>query len=438
MHSRLITLGLIAACVLAQIGSVVAESGTAGGRPNIVLIIGDDHAWTDYGFMGNAAVRTPHIDRLAAEGLTLTRGYVTTALCSPSLATLLSGRHPHQHGITGNDPSAGQDRDAWLERFFRHPLLPRLLAERGYLTMHTGKYWLRRPADAGFTRDMGQTDRHGGQALAIGRDTMQPISDAIDAATKASQPFFIWYAPLLPHTPHNPPQRLLAKYAGALPKPRAAYYAMIEWLDETVGTLMADLTQRGIADDTLVVYLNDNGWNEFGKLTPYENGVRTPIVLRWPKQVPARMDREHLACNIDIMPTILAAAGAAVPADLPGVNLLDDRAVVARDTLFLANYEHDMAAADDPARSLRARTCIHGSWKLIDWRDGTESSSQGKASPPRKHPHVTTELFDLVADPLETNNQAEQQSAKAGELITRLNGWWNPVPKKASLKGASP
>lgn len=82
-----------------------------------------------------------------------------------------------------DDPAKGQPREAWLEEFFRHPLLPKLLADAGYLTMHTGKYWMGEPAAAGFTRDMGKTDRHGGQALAIGRETMQPIDDAIDAGS---------------------------------------------------------------------------------------------------------------------------------------------------------------------------------------------------------------------------------------------------------------
>jgi uncharacterized sulfatase len=113
---------------------------------------------------------------------------------------------------------------------------------------------------------------------------MQPIYDAIDAAGREAKPFFIWYAPFLPHTPHNPPQRLLNTYAAIEPESRAKYYAMIEWLDETVGDLMANLKTRRIDDDTLVVYLNDNGWNDRGKLTPFENGVRTPIVMRWPSR----------------------------------------------------------------------------------------------------------------------------------------------------------
>ena len=411
--------------VILAAGLAQANAPAADARPNIVLVIGDDHAWTDYGFTGNAEVRTPNIDRLAAESLTYTRGYVTTALCSPSLATLLTGLHPHQHGITGNDPVPGQPREAWLERFFRHPMLPKLLADAGYVTMHTGKYWMRKPADAGFTRDMGETDRHGGKALAIGRETMQPIYDAIDASAKESKPFFIWYAPFLPHTPHNPPKRLLDKYAAIEPPARAKYYAMIEWLDETVGDLMANLKSRGIDENTLVVYLNDNGWNDFGKLTPYENGVRTPVVLRWPKKLAARTDREHLASNIDVVPTLLAAAGVPVPAGLPGVNLLDEKAVTARDTIFLSHFTHDMVAADDPGGSLLTRSCIHGGWKLVEWQPSLPDNGkqEGKA---RKNPGSRQELFDLAADPAETRNLAADRPEMVADLAARLDGWWKP------------
>ena len=413
--NRLLSCAAILATSLTQAGAPAADA-----RPNIVLIIGDDHAWTDYGFMGNTEVRTPHIDRLASESLTYTRGYVTTALCSPSLATLLTGLHPHQHGITGNDPVKGQRREAWLERFFRQPMLPKLLADSGYVTMHTGKYWMRKPADAGFTRDMGETDRHGGDALSIGRKTMQPIYDAIDASGRESKPFFIWYAPFLPHTPHDPPTRLLDKYAATEPPSRARYYAMIEWLDETVGELMSNLTSRGLDDNTLVVYLNDNGWNDFGKLTPYENGVRTPVVIRWPKKVAARIDREHLACNIDIVPTLLAAAGAAPPAGLPGVNLLDEKAVVARDTLFLAHYAHDMVAADAPDRSLLARSCIHGTWKLVAWQRSPPDTGKREWEA-RKNPGARRELFDLDTDPGETRNRAAERPDMVADLAARLD-----------------
>ena len=185
--------------ILALLGLIVGQGLMAAdavtpSRPNVVLIISDDHAWTDYSFAGHPHAKTPNIDRLATEGLTYTRGYVTTAICSPSLATMLTGLHPHQHGITGNDPVRGQKRADWIEPFFKKPLLPKLLAEAGYLTLHTGKFWMGEPGRVGFTDDMGSTGRHGGKALSIGRKSMEPIYDFMDKAKQEQKPFFVWYA----------------------------------------------------------------------------------------------------------------------------------------------------------------------------------------------------------------------------------------------------
>ena len=109
--------------ILALLGLIVGQGLMAAdaakpSRPNVVLIISDDHAWTDYSFAAHPHAKTPNIDRLAAEGLIFTRGYVTTAICSPSLATMLTGLYPHQHGITGNDPVRGQKRADWIGPFF--------------------------------------------------------------------------------------------------------------------------------------------------------------------------------------------------------------------------------------------------------------------------------------------------------------------------------
>jgi len=404
-----------------------SESVAKAGRPNVVLIISDDHAWTDYGFLKSPQARTPNIDRLAAEGLTFTRGYVTTALCSPSLATMLTGLYPHQHGITGNDPVKGTPRAAWLDPFFELPLLPQLLADAGYRTLHTGKLWMGTPARVGFTDDMGPTGRHGGQALAIGRETMQPIYEVIDNAQQEQQPFFVWYAPFLPHTPHNPPARLLEKYAEIEDPKQAKYLAMVEWLDETCGDLMDHLREQGLDENTLVLYLADNGWNESGKGFPYENGVRTPLIVRWPAKVSARIDREHLASNVDVMPTLLAACGIAAPESLPGVNLLDKQAVASRDTIYLSNFAHDMVSPSEPEKSLWTRSCIHGNWKLIVWQDPTPAVRPYNHGFRRKNPGQTWELFDLKTDPHETTNLAEQHPEIVRDLQERLDRWWNPT-----------
>ena len=393
-------------------------------QPNVVLIISDDHAWTDYSFAGHPHTRTPNIDRLSAEGLTFTRGYVTTAICSPSLATMLTGLYPHQHGITGNDPVRGQDRADWIEPFFKKPQLPKQLADAGYLTLHTGKYWMKHPSRVGFTDDMGSTGRHGGQALSIGRKSMKPIYDFIDKAQRQKKPFFVWYAPFLPHTPHNPPERLLKKYAAIKNPAKAKYMAMIEWLDETCGDLMEQLNKKGVADNTLVLYLADNGWNEYGKAHPYENGVRTPFIAHWPGKIKPRKDERQLVSNIDIVPTILSAAGIKPSASLPGINLLDEKAVAKRNTIFLSNFAHDMVSATEPEKSLWTRSCIHGKWKLVAWIENPPKVRPWAGGHRHKNPDTNLELFDLLADPHETNNLANAHPEVVRDLASRIDDWW--------------
>ena len=392
-------------------------------RPNIVLIISDDHAWTDYTFMVHEKVRTPHIDRMASEGLTFTRGYVTTALCSPSLATMLTGLYPHQHGITGNDPVRGLDREEWLDRFFQNPMLPKQLADAGYLTLHTGKYWMRKPADAGFTDDIGETGRHGGKSLSIGRQGMDPIYKFIDKAQNQEKPFFVWYAPFLPHTPHNPPARLLDKYKGLK---NAKYYAMVEWLDETCGDLMKNLKDKGVDDNTLIIYLADNGWNAWGKASPYENGIRTPFILRWPAKIKPNQDTKRFASNLDVVPTILTATGVKVPCINPGINLLDDSTVSARKELFFENFSHNMISPDEPGKSLWTRSIIRGDWKLISWQDPLPKERPNAGGHRRKNPKVLQELFNLKEDPHENTELSAKHPDKVIELQNAINAWWKP------------
>ena len=419
---------------------LLASAAELPQRPNVVLIISDDHAWTDYALMGHTRAETPHIDRLAREGHTFTRGYVATAICSPSLATMLTGLHAHQHGITGNDPvvAAGDDpvaaRDCFIRPFLALPQLPRLLKDAGYRTMHTGKFWMRNPERVGFTDHMGPTGRHGGKALAIGRETMEPIDRFLDSAIAQKEPFFLWYAPFLPHVPHNPPARLLKKYADVSDPAERKYLAMVEWMDETTGELLGMLKEKKVADNTLVIYLADNGWNAFGKAFPYENGVRTPIILRWPGKIVAAMDTKHLATNLDLMPTILAACKVEVPQGLAGINLLDSAAVRNRKEIFLANYGHDMVAADRPEESLWTRSCIDGHWKLIVWQQPSPkvlpyNGGHRRKSPPVAGKHKNIELFDLAADPHETKNLAAAHPEQVAQMLAALDTWWKPFPE---------
>src|SRR5262245_409310 len=422
------------ALVLAAVSPAVR--GADPRPPNVVLIVADDHAWTDYGFMCHAHVRTPNLDRLAAQSLVFRRGYVPSSLCCPSLASLITGRYPHQHKITCNDPpippgmsqadfqrsAAFRDgREAMCRHLDAVPTLPRLLAAQGYLSLQTGKWWQGDYRRGGFTHGMTKGNRHGDDGLTIGRQTMQPIYDFIATARTEDRPFFVWYAPMMPHTPHNPPPRLLDKYKEKTPSIHVArYWAMVEWFDETCGQLLDHLDKQGLAENTIVLYLADNGWIQDpdagryaakSKQSPYDGGLRTPLMVRWPGRVKPRMS-DDLALSVDFVPTILAALGQKSPTDLPGVNLLDDAAVRRRSAIFGECFTHNAVDLNDPAINLRWRWVVEGRWKLIVPADSAQKS----------------ELYDVIDDPHETTNRADAQPTTVDALLRRLDAWWRPRP----------
>ena len=205
---------------------ILPAAAFAAEKPNVVMIISDDQGWIDYGFMGQEAIQTPTLDQLAQQSEVFTRGYVPTSLCRPSLSTLITGLYTHQHKISGNDPDKnGKPADQYAavrERVISHidkvQTLPTMLATNGYVSHQSGKWWegnwRRGGFTAGMTRGFPQPGgRHGDDGLKIGREGLQPIFDFIDSA--GDKPFFLWYAPFLPHEPHYPPARLTNKYKQA-------------------------------------------------------------------------------------------------------------------------------------------------------------------------------------------------------------------------------
>jgi arylsulfatase A-like enzyme len=410
----------------------------AADRPNVVLIISDDQAWTDYSFMGHPEIHTPNIDRLARDSATFTHGYVPSSLCCPSLASIITGQYPHQHRITCNDPkipagmspqqfhqsAAFTDGREVMNRFLEEaPTLPRILRSQDYLSLQTGKWWQGDYRRGGFTSGMTVGQRHGDEGLQIGRKTMQPIFDFVRAARTGNKPFLVWYAPMMPHTPHNPPERLLKKYqhrASSLPV--AKYWGMIEWFDETVGQLLDHLDQQGLADNTIVVYLADNGWIQSpeanlpapkSKLSPYDGGLRTPIMVRWPGKIAPRTSTVPVL-SIDVAPTILSALGQAPSKNMPGVNLLDEQAVKSRPAIFGECFTHNAVDLQKPSANLRWRWAVAGPWKLI-------------VPDPTNEPNESIELYDLAHDPHETKNVAGADADTVNRLRALLDAWWNPA-----------
>lgn len=427
----------IIAALLLSLSCLKAEDK----KPNILFLLSDDQSWTDYGFMGHPEIETPALDQLAASSLTFTRGYTPVPLCRPSLASILTGLHPHQHGITGNDPALpDEDVNPQRERgnpkyaaiyesltkeWKSHPNWVRSLKGAGYRSFQTGKWWEGNPvANGDFTAGMTSGDpakggRHGDAGLKIGRKGLKPITDFI--AESGEEPWFIWYGVYLPHSPHNPPQELLEKYLKKTSNPNiAAYWACCEWLDQGIGELIAHLDEIGELENTLIIYTCDNGWIQSpnsrdryeprSKRTVYEGGIRTPIMFSWKGQIEPRMDTENLASNLDIWPTAASLCKTELPAGLSGIDLTDSETVAARKAIFGASFLHDIPDPSAPAKGLKTRYIIEGNWKLLL----PQSPDRGM------------ELYHLAVDPAETNNLIETEAARAQEMAAEVQAWWKP------------
>ena len=464
------------------LASLLALQGCTGGElpsgpPNIVVIISDDHGWPDYGFMGHPVVQTPNLDRLASESLAYTRGYVPAPLCRPSLATIATGLYPHQHGITGNDPpgetlraTRTPEARASMERVFaQNDSVMELLARSGYVSHQSGKWWEGNPTSHGFTAamthgDVSRRGRHGDDGLAIGREGMQPIFDFVEFAVLGPaaefiveyepKPFFVWYAPFLPHTPHNPPDRLLDQYRlPERPERVASYYAMVAWFDETVGQLldfldskMPSQTAPGLPHpripsnldrlkETVVLYVADNGWlptenradqaTARAKMSPYELGVRTPIMVRWPGKVEPRRDDTTLVSSIDLVPTILEVAGIEPPLALPGVSLLDREALSRRKQVFGATFAHTAVDVLNPVANLKYRSVVReDGWKLIQPYEPNKDVTMLRRGDIADWMRFNPELYNVIEDPAETQNLAADRPELVTELRAALRDWW--------------
>ena len=415
----------------------LASHAIAAKPPNIVLIISDDQSWTDYSFMGHEAIETPNIDRLAKQSRLFKRGYVPSSLCCPSLASMITGLYPHQTKITGNEPPMppeGRNSEQYRKQVQECvsfiddlPTLPRLLAKRGYVSHQSGKWWQGHYSRGGFSHGMTHGDpkrggRHGDVGLKIGREGMDEIFDFIEDA--GDKPFFVWYAPFLPHTPHNPPKRLLDKYTKKTEsKFIARYWAMCEWFDETCGQLLDHLDEKKLANDTIVLYVTDNGWiqrADNGRYAPrskrsqYDGGLRTPIMVRWPGKVKPE-DRPELANSIDLAPTILKACGLAPTEEMQGIDLLDDTALAKRKSTYGAIYLHNAVDIHKPSANLTYRWLIDGDWKLIlPHKENVTTRAKQKDT-------GETELYNLAKDPHERNNLAKARQGRTKRLAKQLN-----------------
>jgi len=443
----------------------VAEGEAA--RPNIVLITADDLPWTDYSFTGNTHVNTPHLAKLAESGVLFKRGYVPTPWSRSSLMTLITGRYAHEHGVTVDERvtwgGAYMNRLAPVSTIGRNEPLPRLLKERGYLSFQSGRWFEGSHADAGFTHGTSENGDHAYDKPGVGDEAVKACTDFIDMARKEKKPFFLWYSPALPAFNYNArlvpsggkvaPERIMLNQKFILglgmddyylqfqsPMGRGdltKYYALVEWFDEHCGRLITHLEEKGLRDNTLVVVQSANGWVSCRrrgsyaprtKGSPYDGGVRSPVIYSWPARIKPAVS-ESLVSSIDVVPTILAAAGAKPPKKaLPGTNLLpimtgkedlDVRAV------FGESFARNAGDMKDSEATLLKRWVIHKQYKLILTYDG-EGTYAGGGGDRSGRERLTTapELFDLIDDPYEQTNIHGKLPEVARALRAELKQWY--------------
>ncbi|MDQ3621943.1 MAG: sulfatase [Verrucomicrobiota bacterium] len=419
-------------CLAAGASSLAVEQR----RPNLILIVADDLGWADLGCYGNTFNETPSLDRLARQGMRFTQFYAGP-VCSPTRANLQSGQDQARFGITQHIPGHRRPfaKLSDLVVPLQLPLEVETFAERlstaGYATGYFGKWHLGGdglgPAQQGWQTALecrGNTvppKITGGETRRTAEFLTQKAVGFIEA--NKDKPFALQVSHCAVHIPLSTTPELLAKYQAKRPMPgypgNPAYAGLLEELDQSVGRIVEALDRAGIAEQTLILFLSDNGGLEHEqggrvvtsnkplrgeKGTLYEGGIRIPAIARWPGRVPAGSECATPCITMDIHPTLLELASIAAPEGQPfdGVSLAallkNPAAPLKREALHwhLPHYHHST-----PAGAIRS-----GNWKLIEFFE-----------------EGALELYNLRADPGEQTNLAARESARAKELQAALGAW---------------
>ncbi|MEO0341608.1 MAG: sulfatase, partial [Bacteroidota bacterium] len=427
------------------LGSVYSLS--AQPKPNFVLIVADDLGFADVGFNGSKQIKTPHLDRLVKQGVRFTEGYVSSAVCSPSRAGLMTGinqvRFGHDNNIGGNQP--GFDPE-----FLGLPLTEKTIADRlkpaGYVNGLIGKWHLGdqpqfHPLKRGFDEFWGYTG--GGHdyfvALPDGKGYKAPIecnyktpnpityitddvgTECVDFISRhKDEPFFLFASFNAPHTPMQATEVDLALYQHIKDEKRRTYAAMVHRLDVNVGRIMEALHAQGIAENTLVVFISDNGGPTDSNASinaPYngqkgillEGGIHVPFVMHWPSKLSAGMIFKQPVTALDIMPTFLTLAGVEIRVDnFDGVDLMP----------HLLKQTKQGPHDDLKWRFTISAAIRSGDWKLV------------------RLPDRLPMLYHLPTDPSEQNNVALENLEVTKKLLQQLGDWDVQLPHPVFLEGA--
>ncbi|QDS95996.1 Arylsulfatase precursor [Roseimaritima multifibrata] len=447
-------------------------------RPNIVLVMADDQGWGDMGYNGHPVVKTPHFDQAASEGLRFDRFYAAAPVCSPTRASVMTGRNPNRSGVY-----------KW-----GYPLRPQetTIAERlqqsGYATAHFGKWHLgsvrnqspANPGKHGFDAWLSAPNFYDNDPILSKEGTAEKITGessivAADAAIEwmrsqpKEKPFFavVWFGS--PHSPHRAADEDRALYADQ-PKNQQDFLGEVTGMDRAFGKIRNELSTLGIRDNTILWYCSDNGAlprvgstggfrGNKGKI--YEGGLLVPAILEWPAKIKHPVATEMRCTTCDIFPTLLAVAGAEPsPANVPldGINLLPTFADLTLKTerpetlefwdvnkkgigTPAAEWMAELYAAQQQGKDLPPHPSSQDAAKLPSPVETIESlgghsaiiSGNWKLHRIVKGDSVEWELYDLKTDPYEKTDLIEKESSQADELKPKLMAWMDSVI--GSLRG---
>jgi len=420
-----------------------AAAAAAPGKPNILVIVSDDHGYADAGFQGSTEIPTPHLDRLAKSGVQFTSGYVSHPFCSPTRAGLMTGRYQHRFGHVYNPDFKPRDAKEGLP--LSEKILPEYLRPAGYVTGWIGKWHLGTapvlyPEHRGFDETFGFY--HGGHQFIDWKTNNaiynQPLfrngqfvdvpehlttrfgAEAVAFAQRHQQtPWFLYLAFNAPHTPHQPTAERAAKFAHIQNVQRSRYAAQISLMDDAIGEVMAALDATQQRERTLIFFFSDNGGplNAGTKNTPLrgakgdvlEGGVRVPFLVSWPGQLAAGRKYDQPVSSLDIFATSLGVAGVKLPTDKPydSVNLLPqlrgETKIAPHERLFWRIGTGQQAAVRE------------GDWKLVRYENEPD------------------ELYHLSSDIGEALNLATEQPEKLKHLATALSAWEKEMPAPAFI-----
>ncbi len=425
-------------------------------RPNIVFIFADDWGWGDLGCHGHPYVKTPNIDRLAREGTDFHRFTVASGVCSPSRTAVMTGHFPARYNIDGHfawvPSNAKRNMPDWLDPSV--VTLPKLLQSSGYATGHFGKWHLANnmipdsPTPIVYGYDTYGAFNCAGEQMPVHEDAMHAI-EFIEESHQAGKPFFVNLWVHEPHTPfHTVPKYRWEFRDSGLDETDEIYASVLSHADDRIGTVLKALDRLQIADNTLVIFSSDNGparsanaeldlmhdtatgvgfniaaakgitaGRKGYKAALFEGGINVPFIARWPGKISVgEVDTTSMISAVDLLPTFCEIADAALPESfqpdgVSQVSVLTGTPSQERQSPLFWKMSGRGKPRNQDSYHWVSYATVNGKWKLMTDRDQSYF-----------------ELYDIVKDPLEKENLAEQEPAVVAELHDSITSWIETLP----------